>query len=190
MIISLRGTNGSGKTTVVRNLMEMAHTKRPHYGVLGIRAPEAYTCEIPDLQRPLCVIGPYQTPTGGCDNLIPFLMIPALINKYRTRGHVLFEGVIVGSIWGQVGSLLEDLRDETYLIFLSTPLEQCLANVRSRRADRRERRVFNPQNTEYKFGATLRVRERAVERGYPPLLDVTSEEGAGAILELLRRSEE
>jgi len=39
-LINLRGTNGSGKSSVVRNLLD-ANDARPLYGALG-RRPEAY----------------------------------------------------------------------------------------------------------------------------------------------------
>lgn len=37
MIINIRGTNGSGKSTVARALIGMARTAVPVYGVLGPR---------------------------------------------------------------------------------------------------------------------------------------------------------
>src|ERR1044071_6153178 len=75
MLISLRGTHGSGKSTAVRTLMGQA-TCRPVYDVLfGLRHPEAYELRLPHVARSIYVMGPYQTPCGGCDAIQPFALI-------------------------------------------------------------------------------------------------------------------
>lgn len=106
MIINIRGTNGSGKSTVVRQIMDRADRCLPIHGVLGLRRPEAYKLEFKD-RTPVYVLGPYDVPTGGCDAVHPFSLILDLVHKYAPQGHVLFEGSLVSDHYGKMGALLE-----------------------------------------------------------------------------------
>jgi hypothetical protein len=92
VIINLRGTSGSGKTTVVRNLIKSCEV-RPIYGLLGHRQPEAIALQRP--HRALYALGPY--PAAGCDSILGRLGVKGvitLLEKYRTRGDIIFEGLI------------------------------------------------------------------------------------------------
>lgn len=150
MIISLRGTNGSGKSTVVRALLE-EFPSVPIYGVLGPRRPEAYCVTVSGVASKVFVLGPYETPTGGCDNIQPYDLILYLIKKYAAKGHVLFEGVLVSSSYGRVGTLLEQWGADAVMAFMGTSLERCIANVQARRNMRGDQRPFNPANLERKY---------------------------------------
>jgi hypothetical protein len=55
MLINLRGTSGSGKSTAVLGLLAQCPHK-PIYGALG-RLPEAYAL----CARPVFIIGPYES---------------------------------------------------------------------------------------------------------------------------------
>lgn len=61
MIVNIRGTNGSGKSTVVRAFMDHAGSVHPIYGSLGLREPEAYKVRHPHVQEDAYVLGPYVT---------------------------------------------------------------------------------------------------------------------------------
>src|SRR5262245_515887 len=102
MLINLRGTSGSGKSTVVRNLLAQCGCK-PIYGVLGPRLPEAYQLMLP---QPIYVLGPYQTPCGGCDAVQPCDLVHKLIKQYAQWGHVVFEGLLMSTFFGEIGQLL------------------------------------------------------------------------------------
>jgi hypothetical protein len=100
MLINLRGTSGSGKSTIVRNLMTQCGCK-PIHGALGLHLPEAYLLMLP---HPVYVIGPYTTPCGGCDRILPFALVPRLIKQYSQRGHVILEGLLMSTCYGEIGS--------------------------------------------------------------------------------------
>src|SRR5438034_2286875 len=103
----LRGTHGAGKSTAIRALMGMA-TFRPVYDVLfGLRHPEAYRSTLPGVERDVFILGRYDIPSGGCDSIQPFSLIPQLIKKYAARGHVVFEGALISTCWGVVGEALK-----------------------------------------------------------------------------------
>lgn len=185
MLISLRGTNGSGKSTVIRALFDECPSK-PIYGRLGIRLPEAYKLVVPKCKKPVYVLGPYVTACGGCDRLIPFDMIPDMIRRYAAKGHVIFEGVIVASIYGQVGALMEEFKKESIMLFIDTSLEECIRRVKSRRADRTDLREFNPKNLEQKYKATSRVREKVTADGIMRAETISSTDGHKRIVALLQ----
>jgi hypothetical protein len=140
MLINLRGCNGSGKTTIVRNLLAVGHPI-PCFGILGVARPEAYRLLLPQSlagcpprklsKTPLYVLGPYITQTGGCDNLTP-AMILELALKYKERGHVLFEGLIISDYYGKLMQTLEPFGKEVIVAYLNTPFEICFARTLAR----------------------------------------------------------
>jgi thymidylate kinase len=186
VLISLRGTNGSGKSTVIKALFEACPPKRKINGVLGIRLPEAYELSVPKCKKPVFVLGPYVTACGGCDRLIPFDIIPPLIEKYAKRGHVIFEGVIVASIYGQVGALMEKYKKQSVMLFLDTTLEECIERVQSRRDKRDDDREFNPDNLKQKFKATQRVKEKVTTDGIMRVETAPSDTAHKKIIKLLQ----
>lgn len=185
MLISLRGTNGSGKSTVIKALFEAAKPATPIYGILGPRLPEAYMVAV-KAKRPTFVLGPYVTACGGCDRLIPFDIIPPLIEKYAKRGHVIFEGVIVASIYGQVGALMEKYKKDSVMLFLDTSLEECISRVQSRRDKREDGREFDSSNLAQKFKATQRVKEKVTTDGIMRVETASSTTAHKKIIKLLQ----
>jgi hypothetical protein len=80
MLINLRGTSGSSKTTIVRRLLHQWGA-RPIFGLLGLRAPVAYRLDRAPLDAPVYVLGPYRTSCGGCDALDCKWIASASTNK-------------------------------------------------------------------------------------------------------------
>jgi hypothetical protein len=159
MLINVRGTNGAGKTTVIRELMALC----PHkliYGVLGPRLPEAYLLMLP---QPVYVLGPYLIPCGGCDRIQPFALVPPLIEKYAQRGHVVFEGLLMSTFYGEVGRLTE--AHDSVVMFLDTPLDVCIARVEARRAAAGNFRPFNPKLLIEKYNTIIKVQVRGAGDG-------------------------
>lgn len=185
MLISLRGTNGAGKSTVVRSLFP-ADFVRPIYGVLGPKLPEAYPLTIPKCKKLLYILGPYTTGTGGCDRIQPYDLIPALITKYAARGHVLFEGIIVTSVYGQVGALMEKFKKNSVFVFLDTPLEECLRRIEARRGGRpRDERLI--KNVTSKYNTMWHIKER-IEREKIMRVEVaSSDDAAKKIISILQK---
>ena len=160
----------------------------PIYGLLGTKQPEAYELAVPKVARPVFVLGPYLTPTGGCDRIQPYDKILDLIEKYAARGHVLFEGVIVSSSYGRVGRLLEKWGQEAVMAFLTTSLEDCLKNVQKRRNARDDAREFNPKNTTSKYNQILKSRTTIAEAGKLRVVDIDPNKGLAQVLSLLREA--
>lgn len=176
LIFNIRGTNGSGKSTVVRHFLPGA---RPIYGLLGARDPEAYLCNLPWLKDNLYVLGPYRNRIGGCDRIRPFDNILTLLDKYAPRGHIMFEGVLVSDNYGRVGEWLESKGSASVVVFLDTPLEVCVERVKAR-TDKP-----GTQHMERKFKEILKVRGWFLENGKLRVVDASSETAPVVITELL-----
>lgn len=184
MILNIRGTNGSGKSTIVRGVFEQFLAK-PLYGVLGPRRPEAY-CLTKNKFKLLYILGSYLTPAGGADCIQPYDNIIPLIGKYAQRGHVLFEGVLVSKSKGSVGTYLEKYGKQAVLLFLDTTLEQCISAVQQRRTDRDDERTLNPKNLTEAFKAVVRVKKTLTDEGVLRIETISRENGVKTILKLLK----
>lgn len=186
MIVNVRSTNGGGKSTVVRGLLSAAEKKQPIYGLLGPRIPEGYELRIKGVKKPVYVLGGYDLPTGGCDLIQPYDLILDLLRKYAEKGHVVFEGVLVSSSYGRVGELMETYGQEAVMAFLDTSLEQCIANVETRRKARGDTRPFDPANLTTKYNQILKNREKIKAAGKLRVELLTFGKGTEQVLELLR----
>lgn len=161
MIISLRGTHGSGKSTVVKTILDRYPSER-----LGTeKKPLGYQLSVPGLDRPLMIVGGYKTACGGCDGIQPYDLIWPRVQEYATIGHVLFEGALVSSSYGNIGRASEVYGNDVVFAFMDTPLEVCIQWIKNRRATRGDVREFNPRNCVSKFKTVLRSIEVAKEIG-------------------------
>lgn len=162
MIVNVRGTNGSGKSTVVRKFLT-DYPMKERYGVLGPRRPEAYMVDLwldHQIREPLFVIGPYQNVTGGVDSLgLPLEGLTKLLGKYSAQGHVLLEGVIISTIFGTLGKWLADSPKNVSVFYLDTPLAECLRSLGVRGANR------GTAHVESKIKAIVRTKDFMDEAG-------------------------
>lgn len=161
MIIQVRGTSGSGKSTIVKNVMALYRNVRPVMRT-GRKRPIAYRCGVKPEE--LTIIGHYETKCGGCDTISTpgqsYPIIFELIRRNATDGrNVLFEGLLIS---GDVkwSSKLNDL--DFRIIELTTSLEECLDSVNTRRKLRLEEDYtpVNPLNTETKHKLIQRSCEK------------------------------
>lgn len=185
-ICSIQGTNGSGKTTIVYDILKkFAH--RPIYGVSGPRYPEAYEIDIKQ-DRPLYVLGSYHTAAGGTDWIGDFDILVMLLNKYTARGHVLFEGLITSGSRGRIGEFLEKYGKDAAVLFINTPLETCIERVNQRRDTKGNKKEFDPRNLIKKYKAVVRTRNHYLNDGIVTVIDTSSEEGADHVLNFIKNT--
>ena len=146
-IVSLRGTSGSGKSTVVHQILQ----RWPHE-LLDCDAkgrPRNYRVTLPNGES-LYIIGRYTTQCGGCDGIQPYSDIVKRIAKYAPKGHVLFEGLLISSGYGSIGKFSERYREDFVFAFMDTPLKVCLQRIQKRRKAKGNTKPLNPYNTELK----------------------------------------
>jgi hypothetical protein len=159
MIIQIRGTSGSGKSTAVRKVLDALGgptdvvwrpAARP-----GRKVPLYYRV------GGLAVLGHYETPCGGCDTVGSARAVYELIRSLPPDvTHVLCEGLLLSEDvkWT---SQLENVR----VIFLDTPPAKCLEYVRRRRAEAGNDKPLDPANTLNRVAAIERARARLSETG-------------------------
>lgn len=151
--INIRGTSGSGKTTLVRSIMGQYHSVFQNVYRENRRRPIVTIHQ----HKPGCgngidlaVIGHYEAPCGGCDTITELDDVFRLVREQMGQGRdVLFEGLILS---GEIARTAELAKEVSLHIFcLTTPLEQCLANVNGRRAARGQMLPVKPANTKAKM---------------------------------------
>jgi hypothetical protein len=174
VILNLRGTSGSGKTTVVRGLM----AKFPINEVVGEeKKPYGYECrpdrtglapyDSPVADAPnLYIVGSYKNTCGGCDGIDTQDEICNRVRFFAPQGDVVFEGLLISHLYSRYLNLDREMAklhgQRTIWAFLDTPLELCLERVKTRRDERaalkgKEASPFNPDNTIAKWNDMRRV---------------------------------
>lgn len=131
MIVSLRGTNASGKTHLVRSIMAR-FPKKEEVRLTGRRKPVGY--RLHGIGAPLFIPGHYE-PTGqvgGTDTLMDTEEIYRLIwEAYDTGYNVIFEGRNTSQ-----GLKLTTLfsKDQAEIVIIDHPLSECIHAIKERGA--------------------------------------------------------
>jgi cytidylate kinase len=148
-IVSLRGTSGSGKTTVARKFL----TDYPCKALPDPNKPKKHWGYEVDLSKEglnekLYVLGSYQTTCGGTDSIPTQKEIAERALTAHDRGHVLIEGLLLSKVGpGAITTQMLKPTGAYVAAMLDTPLRVCLDRVQKRRDERGETKEFNPQNT-------------------------------------------
>lgn len=134
VIFNIRGTSGSGKTTLVKKLIHELGIQE-NLGKLGLV-----------LNGGIAVVGKYDNPCGGCDTMKQQQDIMEAIKKFHQDGyHVVFEGLMISTVhstWVEFSLAFSNY----HVVYLNTPLEQCLANIQTRRVA--SGKTYKPLNVE------------------------------------------
>lgn len=159
MIFQLRGCSGSGKSWVVRQLLERYNFKTMKRGndVRGYYSP--------DLN--LYIVGRYTTACGGCDTIKTQDETVSRVLAAHNRGYnVLFEGMISSHIAGRYAELYKQV-PASYFIFLNTPLTNCFANIVHRRKEKGSDMGKYCKNVENNYKSTMQSRDNMIKLGVP-----------------------
>lgn len=151
VIINLRGTNGSGKSTVVTRIMTL-YSHRVPLKIEGTRKrPVGYALTDPSAVRPLFVPGHYETACGGCDTIKTVDQVYHDVRSHCGIHDVLYEGIMVQDDVRRAVELNNDIcrlsGNSLTVIRLATPIADCLAAIQARRDARGETKPLNPKNT-------------------------------------------
>lgn len=133
-IVNLRGTNGSGKSTVARKLFSSGAGAKeidlaPYYTPKGQKR-YVIGYEVPE--NDLIVVGSYRTECGGCDAIkTQDLVCEAVRHASGLAAHVFFEGVIVSTLFSRYMNLSKELGGLVWA-YMDTPLDVCLERISRR----------------------------------------------------------
>lgn len=177
-IVSIRGTHGSGKSTIVKKILdsykhhEIQEQATTPSGKAKLRTL-GYLVYMPT-GRNMLVVGPYKTACGGCDSIQPYSDIWEIVETYGTSldRDVLLEGALVSSSYGSIGQNMNAWGANAVFAFLDTPLERCLDRIFARRVAKWEAEgkaglpeAVNPHNTAVKFENVLRTKQQMAKLG-------------------------
>jgi energy-coupling factor transporter ATP-binding protein EcfA2 len=166
VIINIRGTSGSGKSTLVRRVMDLYKGGKTRVMADGRKQPIGYILHAP-VGRPLAVVGHYETDCGGCDTISQMETIFENARKADELGmDVLFEGLLISADVNRTVALHQVAKRGMQVVALNTPLEQCLADVNTRRKNAHSRRIeaLEAENAVLAEGGR-KLRELPPERG-------------------------
>ena len=175
-VIKIGGCNGSGKSSLVRELLALASVgaePKLHYGK-GIKV-DAY--KVPPTQQPrkyirppLIVLGDYSSPCGGMDTISDKFKRLELLERYAIEDNiVVFEGLITGKTYGAIGDISERATHKGHWLycFMDTPFDTCVERVLKRRAQKRNFNAFDPDRTmRSTYKAVQSVAKRAAAEGH------------------------
>lgn len=138
MIINVRGTHGSGKTTLVRKIIESWPCVKT---VIEKGRTKPSLTLLEDGENYLIVLGHYEIDNGGADTLT--------WNAEQRRNHILelskLAPVLYEGPTGQDGiAWMKDHKD-THVIFIKAATPECLRNVRKRGHSLSKKRVVDVQ---------------------------------------------
>lgn len=168
--VNIRGTGGSGKSTLVKRIMELYPAYQMPVIVPGRKRPERYILrQTPDAARALIIPGHYETACGGCDTIKTVDQVYDMVRSSLTGGDdVLYEGIMVQDDVTRAVALDKELKaqgGQLHVIRLTTKVEDCLAAIRDRRAARGEEKPLNEKNTRQRYERVLRSCDRLRHAG-------------------------
>lgn len=157
-VVNLRGTSGSGKTTIVRNILS-------HGNWVKWKDPEGKKIwGYINIDLRWAIVGSYENTCGGCDTIRTQDETEARIEQLlEWEFNVLFEGLLISTLssrWEKFSKRIFN-KANTLFYYLDTPIDECLNRIQARREAARNNRPFNPKNT------TDRV--KAIETTYQKL---------------------
>lgn len=139
-VISIRGSNGAGKTWVARKVMDRAVFKKKITLDNGV---------LVNVFDKFVILGSYDRVCGGCDTIkTPQLVWDAVV-ECAAYANVIYEGVIVGNVYEPTIVLnhrLQELGARLLPICLNTPFDRCVENVNTRRAVERKPPIEKTEN--------------------------------------------
>lgn len=133
-VINIRGTNGSGKSFLLRRWM-VYNNARPQpqrnnlLGGSSLSAPAEWY----QLEDGGIVIGCYDQDCGGCDRIKTTEAVREAIQSARARKpkYVIFEGVIISTVFESWHEFSKKIGGMLW-VYLDTPLAVCLERIQQR----------------------------------------------------------
>lgn len=182
MIVHLRGTNGAGKSTIVRTIMS-EYRDRVTMSTPGRRRPIGYLCSNPDDTNTLFIPGHYEIANGGIDTLRDLDEAYSMMWDAYDAGHdVLYEGKNMqdGTVTARAIKLFAT--DQIAFVHVNHPVDACIQAVRDRGHSIAEKTIRSIATR------IERVSEELKSRGYR-VFSCSREEALIVTLKLLRGEE-
>lgn len=159
-IINVRGTNGGGKTTIMKNFLRMFGSKE-----LADKKGRTVGYEV-HFEPRFFIVGDYKGLLGGCDVFSSVEKIVTTVEEFSQQGDVLFEGILVSLLTQPWIKLVESLpKSEFIFATLNTPLKVCLKRREKRWRKEGHKGSFDPAHMTEKFYAIREAHKRLESAG-------------------------
>lgn len=189
MIINVRGTHGSGKSTLVRAIMEQHYDSSEVIRTSSTGMAHSYLCRS-EKYVDLVVHGNYAPGVGGgCDHLKTGTNIfDPLLEMVARRQNVLYEGVVAQH---SVPKLLDMrvLDQDVHVIALTTPIDVCYESVVERKRRRGDFSIPSRVNIEKESQAVASAIKRLRKLGVT-VYERDRQEALDLVLSLLSKNRE
>lgn len=175
MIIQIRGTSGSGKTWVMKEFMK-GYDWEPEFKPPRKKPLLYRTWLTPN--KTMVVLGHYEAACGGCDTIGSCPNIFELIGDLPDDDIIVCEGLLLS----EDVKWTSQVEDQVVVIYLSTSVETCIEQIKSRRLLVGNDKPLNETNTRNRVNVIKKSREKlkrfahvkiknAAARQAPKLLD-------------------
>lgn len=178
MIIQIRGTSGSGKSTVVKKLLSQNWDWTPIFKS-GRKKPLYYKT------KGIVVLGHYESPCGGCDTIgsAPkiFELIKEVIEKENPKT-LICEGLLLSEDVKWTSQLVDY---GLVVLYLTTPSEECLVRIKQRRSAVGNEKELNPSNTLNRVAIIEKSRVKLKEKNVK-CIRTSSDQAFSKLMKLLK----
>lgn len=182
-IVQIRGNSGSGKSTIVHDLLHSPHITAFRVNLLEREAqqlggdklakrrqPIGYMCNPKSKSeraiKPFFILGHYESPCGGCDNISGYDTAYALIKKFGEDVNILYEGLLLSEEVNRAVALNDTGIHDYRTLHVDTPLDVCLSSINERRRRKNpDAPDGNPDNTTRRHKTIDRAIERLAKAG-------------------------
>lgn len=150
IVVKLGGTNGSGKTSIARAILEMGTKHGDPYPQYNEKGTKVMANLVTVDGKQWAILGSYVNVCGGMDTISDKVDRLALIEEYLKRTDIdvlFFEGLITGKTYGAIGEISERPWDTWLYAFMDTPFEECVSRVRRRRREKGNEAPFDAERT-------------------------------------------
>jgi thymidylate kinase len=182
-VIQVRGTNGTGKSTVVKEVINRIGQWQHNY-TEGRKRP-LYSCH----QGWLYVLGHYEVSCGGCDTLGSARQAYEVMEQIRRLDErdkvIIAEGILLAedTKWTLEMAKWAEVR----IAYLTTPIDECMERIRKRRegSTRASTKPLNPNKTPDRARLIERMRLKLIAAGIQ-CRRVSQEQAVKVVLDWIR----
>lgn len=170
IIVNPRGTSGSGKSTIVRNIRDLYRGPVTRFYADNRKQPLGYRHDRAADQKSerdesLIVIGHYETACGGCDTISKQDEIYRLIREgFAWNCDVIYEGLLLSTETRRAMELATE--HPVHFLRIDYDIEKCIADVNARRQRRKpDAPPVKEKATRQKYRGTINAFKKFDEAG-------------------------
>ena len=163
-VINLRGTSGSGKTTIVRNILG--------HGLWEKWTRDGKVLGYCNNQLKWAVVGSYENTCGGCDGIKTQDETEDRIRTLLSHGYsVIFEGLLISTLTSRWEKFAKSIDANMLFYYINTPIDVCVERVKHRRLAAGNTKPFNTDNTVNRVKAIETTKQKLTAAGCYCLTD-------------------